>query len=394
MKKILCLIWPVLLAVACNSAGPAPSSAEPPRKSVIVLTPEQQATGKIETQAAALSRAPELLRVAGRIALADDKTWHVGVRADGIVIGVYVGLGDRVEKGQLLARYHADEVREARAGYRKALADLNRLQAAQALAQRNYERAQTLQNLKAASVQQVETAKQEVLVAQTAVRGAQVEVDRGKDQLEDDLRVPADPGPDTPEEIADNVPILAPASGYIIQKLITPGKTVQTTNDTFVIGDLSEVWMLANVRQEQLSRLNPGQSATVILAGMPEAKYPGKVTNLGQQLDEVTRLMQVRIVLQNPGNRLKPEMLANAEIPVGDGHSALVVPSDALQQSDNQDVVFVRAPPDRFTVRPVQVGETVGGMTPILSGLQPGEQIAVRGSFVLKSQLLKSTMEE
>jgi membrane fusion protein, heavy metal efflux system len=206
--------------------------------------------------------------------------------------------------------------------------------------------------------------------------------------------VPADPGPDTPEEIADNVPILAPASGYIIQKLITPGKTVQTTNDTFVIGDLSEVWMLANVRQEQLSRLNPGQSATVTLAGMPEAKYPGKVTNLGQQLDEVTRLMQVRIVLQNPGNRLKPEMLANAEIPVGDGHSALVVPSDALQQIDNQDVVFVRAPPDRFTVRPVQVGETVGGMTPILSGLQPGEQIAVRGSFVLKSQLLKSTMEE
>ena len=394
MKKILCLVWPVLLAVACNNAGPAPSSGEPPRKNVIVLTPEQQATGKIETQAAALSRAPELLRVAGRIALADDKTWHVGVRTDGIVIAVYVGLGDRVEKGQILARYHADEVREARAVYRKALAELNRLQAAQALAQRNYERAETLQNLKAASVQQVETAKQEVLVAQTAVRGAQVEVDRGKDQLEDDLRVPADPGPDTPEEIADDVPILAPASGYIIQKLITPGKTVQTTNDTFVIGDLSEVWMLANVRQEQLSRLNTGQSATVILAGMPEARFPGKVTNLGQQLDEVTRLMQVRIVLKNPGNRLKPEMLANAEIPVGAGQSALVVPSDALQQIDSQDVVFVRAPPDHFTVRPVQVGETVGGMTPVLSGLQPGEQIAVRGSFVLKSQLLKSTMEE
>ena len=87
-------------------------------------------------------------------------------------------------------------------------------------------------------------------------------------------------------------------------------------------------------------------------------------------------------------------MLANAEIPVGAGQSALVVPSDALQQIDNQDVVFVRAPPDHFTVRPVQVGETVGGMTPVLSGLQPGEQIAVRGSFVLKSQLLKSTMEE
>jgi cobalt-zinc-cadmium efflux system membrane fusion protein len=394
MKKILYLILPALLAGACNNSAPAPSSAGPQRKDVIILTPEQQAAGKIEAQAVALSRAPEMLRVAGRIVLADDKTWHVGVRTDGIVMAVYAGLGDRVEKGQVLARYHADEVREARAQYRKALAELNRLQAAEVLAQRNYDRAQTLQNLKAASVQQVESARQELLAAQTAVRGAQVEVDRGKDQLEDDLRVPADPAPGTSEEIADDVPILAPAGGFIIQKLITPGKTVQTTSDTFVIGDLSQVWMLANVRQEQLSRLRTGQSATVTLAGMLDAKFPGKITNLGQQLDEVTRLMQVRIVLDNSGNRLKPEMLANAEIPVGEGQSGLVVSSDALQQIDNQDVVFVRTAPDRFTVRPVQVGETVGGMTPILSGLQPGEQVAVRGSFVLKSQLLKSTMEE
>jgi membrane fusion protein, heavy metal efflux system len=397
MKKYfaatLVLALPALFTAACNTSAPGPSGASQPSKDELVLTPEQQAAGKIETQAVALSDAPEMLRVAGRIALADDKTWHVGVRTDGIVMVVLVGLGDHVEKGQVLARYHADEVREARAQYRKALAELNRLRAAQALAQRNYDRAQTLLSLKAASIQQVEEASQELLAAQTSVRGAQIEVDRGRDQLEDDLRVPADPPAGTPDEIADDVPILAPASGYVIEKLITPGKTVQTTTDTFVIGDLSEVWMLANVRQEQLARLRAGQSATVMLPGIPNSRFPGKLTNLGQQLNETTRVMQVRIVLNNPGNRLKPEMLANAEMPVGAGKSGIAVPSDAIQQINNQDVVFVRSAADRFTVRSVRIGETVDGKTPVLEGLKPGEQIAVQGSFVLKSQLLKSTME-
>jgi len=217
--------------------------------------------------------------------------------------------------------------------------------------------------------------------------------DRIKDQLEDDLRVPADPPPGTPAEIADDVPILAPASGYIIEKFVTPGKTVQPSTDTFLIGDLSQVWMLASVRQEQLAELRVGQSATVNLQGSTGQSFTGKITNLGQELDPATRAMQVRIVLNNPGNRLRPEMLATAEIPVGERKPVMLVPSDAVQQIDGQDVVFVRTAADRFTVRPVHTGETAGGKTPVLDGLKAGEQIVVRGSFTLKSQLLKSTME-
>jgi len=347
----------------------------------------------IKTQTITFSDAPEVLRVGGRITLADDRTWHVGVRTDGIVMAVYAGLGDHVEKGQVLARYHADEVREVRAQYRKAGAELTRLQAAQALAQRNYDRAQTLLSLKAASVQQVEQARQDLLAAQTAVRAAQVEVDRGRDLLEDDLRVPADPPAGQHDETADEVPILAPASGYIIEKHVTPGKTVQTATDTFVIGDLSQVWMLASVRQEKLAQLRAGQAATVTLVGIPNERFAGKVTNLGLELDEATRVMQVRIVLNNPGNRLKPEMLANAEIPLNESKTGLLVPSDAIQQINDQDVIFVRTAPNRFAIRAVQVGETTGGKTPILKGLKADEQVVVQGSFVLKSQLLKSTME-
>jgi cobalt-zinc-cadmium efflux system membrane fusion protein len=286
--------------------------------------------------------------------LADNRTWRVGVHTDGLVVAKYAGLGDHVQKGQILARYHADEVREGRAQYPTAVADLNWLEAAAAQAQRKYDRAQKLLSLKAGSVQQVEEARQELVGAQSALKGGQIVIDRIKDQLEDDLRVPADPPPGTPAEIADDVPILAPASGYIIEKFVTPGKTVQTSTDTFVIGDLSQVWMLASVRQEQLAEIRVGQSATVTLQGTTGQSFSGKITNLGQELDPVTRAMQVRIVLNNPGNRLRPEMLATAEIPVGERKPVMVVPSDAIQQIDGQEVVFVRTAADRFTVRLVR----------------------------------------
>ena len=179
----LILVFSCWFVTGCGS-GPAKApqaesrvGASPTKRDEIVLSPAQQAEGGIETQAIAWSEQPQTLRVAGRIALADDRTARVGVRTVGLVMAVYAGLGDYVKKGQVLARYHADEVRDTRAQYRTAVAQLDRAQAGAALAQRNYERAQTLLELKAASVQQVEQARQDLLSAQTAVKAAQIEIE-------------------------------------------------------------------------------------------------------------------------------------------------------------------------------------------------------------------------
>jgi multidrug efflux pump subunit AcrA (membrane-fusion protein) len=103
--------------------------------------------------------------------------------------------------------------------------------------------------------------------------------------------------------------------------------------------------------------------------------------------------MQVRIELDNRENRFRPEMLANAEIPVGGRKTTILVASDAVQQVGDQQVVFVQNGAGRYQVRAVRAGDTADGKTPILDGLQAGERVVVRGSFVLKSQLLKSTLE-
>lgn len=373
-----------------DEAGRAPTQPKTP-KDQIALSADEQSTGKIETQPAEATDAAITLRASGRIARADDRVWRVGVRTEGLVRLVLVNVGDIVRKDQALARYHADEVREERAKYRNAVSERQRLNAAAALAKRNYERMQSLLDLKAASVLQVDQARQDLVAAEAAATNAQTEVERTTDVLEDDLRVPVDPKPG--DEEADLVPIFAPAAGYVLEKTITPGRTIAPGQDAFVIGDLSRVWMLASVRQESLGQLRVGQSATVTLPGVADERFVGRITNLGQELDPTTRVMQVRIALDNPGQRLRPEMLANADISIGQSAPALTVPSDAVQQINGQDVLFVRTAPDRFTVRPVRVGMTADGKTPVLEGLANGEQVVVHGSFTLKSHLLRSTME-
>jgi membrane fusion protein, heavy metal efflux system len=397
MTRVRCgFVWLAVLSGACNTvpAPVAPNAKEAPaNKDEVVLTSEQQAAELVETQAASLSDEPEMLRVRGRIAMADDRTWRVGVRTPGLVVAVFAGLGDYVRKGQVLARYHADEVRDARAQFRTSLSELDRARTAVAQAQRNRDRAQRLLDLKAGSIQQVELAQQDLASAQSAVKKAAIEVDRGRDLLEDDLKVPADPSPENHDETADQVPIIAPESGYIIEKNVTPGKTVELSSDTFVIGDLSRVWMLASVRQEDFGRLRTGQPAFVTVPGQTNQRFSGRVSNLGQEFESATRVMQVRILLANPQNRLRPEMLASAEIPTGNRKPALLVPSDAIQQVGGQDVVFVETAPGHYAVRLVRTGDTADGKTPVFEGIKAGEQLAVKGAFILKSQLLKSTLE-
>jgi cobalt-zinc-cadmium efflux system membrane fusion protein len=357
----------------------------------VLLSTQAQAEQKIEVASVELGTAVVNQRAKGHIALPDNATWRVGVLAEGRVEKVYFNLGDYVQQGQVLARMHSHDVHEARAAYANAVAERSRLQAAEALAQKNYDRSQRLYALKAESVSQTETAKQELVNAQSATQESDNVVLREKTHLQETLGVRADASTDSSED-AEMIPIKAPASGRILQKNVTPGATISPSTDAFVIGDLSHLWMLASVDATTLSKLRLGQTAMVTLPDVPEATYIGKITNLGQEFDPVTRLMQVRIEIRNPDNRLRPEMLASAEFSTGAGITAVLVPQEAIQQVNGQDVVFVRIAADRFRVQAVQMGENIRGNVRILQGVKPGEQVITHGSFIAKSQLLKSSI--
>jgi membrane fusion protein, heavy metal efflux system len=392
----VCVLVPCFLC-GCHSPqqetqGEAAATAETKAASdEVTLSTQAQAEQKIEVAPVELGTAVVTQRAKGHIALPDNATWRVGVVAEGRVEKVYFNLGDSVKKGQVLARIHSHEVHDIRAEYSNAVAERARLQAAEALAQKNYDRSQRLYALKAESVSQVEMAKQELVNAQSATHEAETIVLREETHLKEILGVQADVLVDNSDD-ADLIPIAAPAGGRILQKNVTPGSTISPATDAFVIGDLSRLWMLASVDAATLSKLHLGQTATVTLADVPESNYAGKITNLGQEFDPVTRLMQVRIEINDHDNRLRPEMLASAEFATGAGIPTVLVPQEAIQQVNGQDVVFVRVAADRFRVQAVQMAENVRGNVRILQGLKQGEQVITHGSFIAKSQLLKSTI--
>ena len=220
----------------CNSGGPATRRHR--------VHPIEQTT------------ASDVLRVPGRITLADNGTWRVGAITSGRIERVLVTQGDFVHEGQVLARMHSHDVHEAKAEYLTAQGERSRLEASAALAQKNYERMQRLYALKAASLEQTEVARQQAMDAQTALRNGQIAVERERAHLEENLGISADAGGNPKNEVSDLIPIRAPASGYVLEKKTTPGSVVEPSTDLFVIGELQRLWMLASVNEADWPRLS------------------------------------------------------------------------------------------------------------------------------------------
>lgn len=385
----------LVLLAGCSKEQKSVQAAQPARPEATpgeIVIPASQQAGIIESKPAQLTEMPEMIRVPGKITLPDNGNWRVGSMADGRIEEINVSQGDYVHKGQVLARMHSHAVHDVKAEYLTAISDRSRLQSAEGVARQNYERTQRLYNLKAASLEQVELAHQQWVDAQTAFHNAEIAVHREREHLEETLGIPAASVESASEE-AELIPVRAPASGYILQKNVTPGTVVQTSTDLFLIGQISRLWLTASVRDEFLGRLKVGQKAGISVNGAPNLKTEGRLEHVGEEFDPTTHTMRIRIAFQNPETLFRPEMLAQAEIPVGGNKPTLLVPGDAVQQVNGQDVVFVRIAADKFALRPVRIASQIGTQVPILEGLKPGEQVVVRGSFILKSELLKAEME-
>ena len=392
--RTLSLLGCILLS-GCRAAENSPSAESSEVRSrqaddQVTLTARAQAEQHISVAPAETGKSVSSYQAKGRIVLPDNAIWRVGVLAEGLIERVNANLGDYVKPGEVLAQMHSHDVHEARAAYANAVAERTRLLAAEALAQNNYERSQRLYALKAESVMQVEDAKQQVTNAQSATREADNNVQMEEAHLRDILGI--NPEQIDGSESAELIPIKAPASGRILQKNVTPGATISTSTDAFVIGDLSRLWMLASVDAAMLAQLRVGQHATVIVPDVPGATYSGVIGNLGQEFDPTTHLIQVRIVIGHPDGRLRPEMLANADFSVSSGTPTLLAPREAVQQVNGQDVVFVQIAPDRFRVQAVELGEIVDDKILVQHGLNAGDKVIAHGSFIAKSELLKATI--
>lgn len=397
----------VVLLAGCTKEAPKPEAAKAEAKAPaeaaktpgeVRLDAAMVKSGNIISVEVDKRSEPLVLRVNGRLTVNEDRTWHVDSFVDGRVQQMLVNVGDRVSAGQVVARLHSHEVHEARSEYQRAKTDLAKARSQQSFAQRTRDRLQRLYQLKAASLEQTEVAESALRDAASAVKNAEIEVERTRVHLVEFLDVPAEDHPDhQPGEFIheeDMVPVKTRNGGVVTKRDTSVGAALKAADEVLQVSDLSTVWMMAALPEELLGKVRVGMSAAVRVQAYPDEVFAGRIARLGDQLDAETRTAPVRIVLANPGQRLRPEMYGAAEIAAGGTAEALYMPQGALQDMNGQAVVFVDRGEGRYAVRPVRTGRTQGELVEVLEGLAAGERVVSRGGFVLKSQMFKSSLAE
>jgi RND family efflux transporter MFP subunit len=184
----------------------------------------------------------------------------------------------------------------------------------------------------------------------------------------------------------DRVTYLAPANGIVLEKMAVEGMRFMPGEKLYRIAGLSTLWAIADMAEQDLAGIRLGSDAQVTVDALPGRDFTGKVDFIYPTLNEMTRTVQVRIVLPNADGALKPAMYAHAQIATGKVHKVLTVPTSAVIDSGTQQTVLVRLDEGRFAPRKVTLGQRSDDYVEVTSGLMEGEQVVTRANFLLDSE--------
>jgi membrane fusion protein, heavy metal efflux system len=399
MKIVLMVVVSIVLFACGQKPAQAPPEAARKAKdkeSSSTLTLDQTAQKKAHLMVATVQEkdVAQSLTAPGQLSVNEDRTWHVGAVASGKIDQLTARIGDSVRAGQVLGRIHSHDANEARAAYQQASTELERARAAESYARRLRDRALRLFELKAGSRQEVENAEAEVRNAQAAIDKAQSELVKERAHLTKILHIPVDDPASASGSTEEGIPIFAPASGVVLERKATVGSVVNAGDELLSLSDTRSLWMIAAANEVDLGKLRPGQAVRIEVRAYPDREFSGRILKLGEQLDPNTRTLQIRIFVPNPKGLLKPEMYATASIAEGARRAILLLPEEAIQDINGVPAVFVRKSATEFEPRTVKAGRHANGEAEITEGLKAGEDVVVKGSFLMKSQLMRRAIEE
>jgi cobalt-zinc-cadmium efflux system membrane fusion protein len=363
---LISVLLPLMLS-GCNAHVDAAAEAPPPANIVPGADPGLFTVDHPEQfpLAAAVERpTTSELVVTGTVAPDIARNVPVVSLASGRVVAIHARLGDTVQKGQLLLTIRSDDVAGGFDAYRKAIAD-------ELLARKQLNRAVDLYAHGA-------VAQQDLEVAQDAAEDAKVTLETTTEHL----RLLGN-DPDKPMGIVD---IVAPTAGVITDQEVTNAATVQAyaSPSPFTISDISSVWIICDVYENDLSAVRLGDTAEIILNAYPDHMLKGKVSNIGAVLDPSIRTTKVRIEVRNTG-MMRLGMFVRATFRGQKTEMHTVVPASALLRMHDRDFVFVPAPDRKFRRVEVVSGDVLNENTnlqEIRSGLKPGQQV-VANALVL-----------
>ena len=310
-----------------------------------------------------------VLRLTGAVAYNAFNTTPVITQVGGPVSRILVVPGERVKKGQPLLEVSSPDYSLLYAAYLKARDTLR-------VTDKNYARAQDLYAHHAIAERDLLQAESDRIQAQADLNAALL-----------GLKILGIPNPDDLDKAPSSaeIPLLAPIGGEIVERDVAPGQLLQAgATQAFIISDMSSVWVLANVYQSDMAAVHVGDQVAVQTDSYPD-KFQGKISFISPALDPNTRTLQARIVVENPGEKLKNNMYVTATVNAGVESNAIAVPdSSVLRNDENQPFVYVATGSSQFGRRAVEIGQSEAGKTQILKGLNPGDRVVGDGSLFLQ----------
>lgn len=343
---------------------------------VVHLAPDVFRSAGLEVAPAKKELLRATLMLPGELTANPDKSARISSTVPGRIEDVKFQEGAAVKKGDLLAVLRVPDLGKVRGAYTSTLGKAK-------AARTNAERIKDLADNRLASNQayldaeaeaQSLEAESKALAAQLAAVGAGGSAGSGV-MLE----------------------LRAPIAGVVTRRDAVVGQPVGADQTLGSIADLSEAWFLGRVFEKDLGRLRQGAPAEVELNAYPNERFEGTVEVLAQQIDPVARTLTARIGIKNRGGLLRLGLFGLARVDVGEeknNEPVLVVPRSALTQIQGKPVVFVRTNEDTFDVHEVVLGESAVGKVHVIAGLHEGEAVVTRGTFTLKSLVLKGTFAE
>ncbi len=347
------------------------STAESAEAKAELFTLPSDQMARIQIVAVAPAPITRTLKVTGAVAYNAFKTTPVISQVGGPVSRILVAPGEQVTAGQPMLYVTSPDYSLLRSAYLKA-------RDAYSLADRQYIRAQDLLAHHAISQADLE-------VAESTRTQAQADLDSSMDAMR--IVGITDPESLVGKPASAELPLLAPMAAEVVERLCSPGQLLQAGGtQCFTLSDMSTVWILANIYQNDIASVRVGDDVTVESETYP-GEIHGKIQFLAPALDPTTRTLQARIEANNPGDRLKKDMYVTVIIRAGSIPNALAVPDAAILRDDqNNPYVYVQTGGNQFARRDVTIGDSQTGKTQVLTGLRAGDRVVGDGSLFLQFQ--------
>jgi len=372
------LLTSLLLITGCKKSQPsgATQTAQDPN----LVMANESLLAQIKISEVAQSDVSDILRVAGQIDFDEQALTRIGASVTGRVTQINAQLGNEVKKGDTLALINSSELSNSQLAYLKARSEKE-------FHRRTVQRAKTLFEADVISAAELQRRESEYEVASAQTRAAQ-----------DQLRV-LGVNLKAMEELAttgaiDSVAsVMATIKGVVVERKVTTGQVVQPADVLFTVADLSRVWAVAQVPEQQVAQVKVGQSVRIEVPALENEKLIGKLIYVGQTVNPESRTVLVRTELDNTSGRLKPSMLASMLIE-STPTKRVVVPITAIVREQDADYVFIEEKPGSFRLKPVRLSSEHNGQRVVLDGLSQGTRIVSDGAFHLNNHRNLKDMEK